>query len=156
MENNPNVFIWKENFFQQKVLIMIAHAQHTAPQLPHLICIQEEEEKISKWEISTGRLLKSSSRAQIQSAECSGLSFTTRKWQTMKHLPGLFPHSGCSWTLSHLKNYQSVHFSLSVHRETMLADQSPDELHVGAFCPKPLFNLEGHWKSFAIQHGYLH
>jgi len=31
---------------------MIAHAQHTAPQLPHLICIQEEEKNLQMGNIN--------------------------------------------------------------------------------------------------------
>lgn len=55
------------------------------------------------------------SEHKYKSAECLGLSFMSRKWQTMRQLPGQFPHSVCSWTLSHLKNFQSVHFSYCIY-----------------------------------------
>lgn len=55
--------------------------------------------KFHKCAISTGCLLKSSIRAQIQCAECLVLSFMIRTLWTMKPFPGQFPHSiSSTWT----------------------------------------------------------
>lgn len=122
---NPNIFIKKENNVNWKNSPWPPHAPHIAPSLPHLTFIKEKN-----LQISTGRLLQSSIWAQIQSTEYLVLSFMSRKWQTAKQVNS---HTQSAVEPSAtLRNFQSVHFSFSMYKINISADQSTEKLRVGA------------------------